>query len=121
MKIRKIFGGLKKMRKVTRNDINKNNMVTLSYCQCQKVLNMFAYDYKVGYNSGVNGWNYDLYNIHGISIVTGYNTPYNKYNNQEIKKKLIQLDNKIKLNFYTFSEYEEQKRKWFREFLEIFE
>jgi hypothetical protein len=107
-------------KKITRNDINKNNMVTLSYCQCQKVLSLFGEDYKVGYNVGINGWNYDLYNIHGVSIVTGYNTPYEKYCNKELKQKLIALDNKIIETRHTWAEYEENSRKYFREFLEIF-
>jgi hypothetical protein len=97
-------------------------MVALSYCQCQRVLGLFGCDYKIGYNNGVNGWNYDLYNIHGVSIVTGYNTPYKKYTNQELKGKLIALDNKIikETKFATWAEYEEKHKKWFREFLEIF-
>ena len=107
-------------RKVTRSNINKDNMVALSYCQCQKVLKLFGEDYKVGYNTGINGWNYDLYNVNGVSIVTGYNVPYRQYSNQELKKQLIALDNKIKEERYTWAEYEENQRKWFREFLEIF-
>lgn len=108
-------------KKVTRNEINKNNMVALSYCQCQKVLNLFGEDFKIGYNSGVYGWNFDLYRIHGVDIVTGYRVPYRKYNNQELKKRLVTLDNKIKEEKYTWMEYEENQRKWFREFLEIFQ
>lgn len=110
------------MKRITRNDINKNNMVALGYCQCQTVMNLFGYDYKVGYNAGVYGWNYDLYNINGVSIVTGYNVPYCQYNNEERKKKLIALDNKIrKTEYISFSEYEENRKKWFEEFLRIFE
>lgn len=83
------------MKKITRNQINKENMVTLGYCQCQKILNLFAYDYKVGYNAGVYGWNYDLYNIHGVDIVTGYNVPYASYSNENVKNKLVALENKV--------------------------
>jgi hypothetical protein len=107
-------------RKVTRKDINKENMVALSYCQCQKVLNLFGEDYKVGYNVGINGWNYDLYSVHGVSIVSGYNVPYQKCTNWELKTKLIALDNKIIETRHTWAEYEENSRKYFREFLEIF-
>lgn len=106
------------MKKVTRNDINKENMIALSYCQCQRVLAMFGGKYKIGHNVGVYGWNYDLYDINGVSVVTGYHVPYCKYNNQELKKKLIKLDNKIQnLNFLeTSKNYNELKK----EFLEIF-
>lgn len=102
------------MKKVTRNEINKNNMVALNYCQCQRALNLFGYDYKIGYNSGVNGWNYDLYNINGVSVVTGYNVPFKQYNNMELKRKLIMLDNRLKN--MKFGEYQNLKK----EFLEIF-
>lgn len=106
------------MRKVTRSEINKENMVALSYCQCQAVLNMFAYNYKVGYNSGIYGWNYDLYRIKGIDIVTGYNTPYNQYSNEKIKNKLIALENKIRKEE---SYYSLNYKKGQKEFLKIFE
>lgn len=102
------------MRKVTRKDINKNNMVTLSYCQCQRVLNLFGGDYKIGYNSGVYGWNYDLYRIGDVDIVTGYRIPYSRSGNKELKKKLVMLDNKLKN--LKFGEYQSFKK----EFLEIF-
>jgi hypothetical protein len=104
-------------KKVTRNDINKDNMIALGYGQCQMILGLFGENYKVGYNSGVYGWNYDLYSIHGVDVVTGYRVPYKEYTNKEIKKKLIALDNKVVQKRYTWAERE----KWFREFLEIFE
>lgn len=107
------------MRKVTRNNINKKNMVALGYCQCQAVLNMFAYDCKVGYNSGLNGWNYDLYRVNGVDIVTGYNAPYYKYSNMEIKNKLIALENKV--SKCSLEEYRKNKERWKKEFLRIFE
>lgn len=106
-------------KKVTRNEINKNNMVALSYCQCQHTLNFFGKDFKVGYNAGVYGWNYDLYRVNGVDIVTGYNVPYRQYNNQEIKKKLILLENKLVK--CTFDEYRKNREKWEKEFLEIFQ
>lgn len=103
------------MKKVTRNDINKENMIALGYCQCQTILNAFAYDYKVGYNSGIYGWNYDLYRIHGVDIVTGYNTPYKKYSNKELKNKLVALENKIRSNF-DYTKREEYKKEFFKVF-----
>ena len=104
------------MKKVTRNEINKENMVTLGYCQCQTVLNLFAYDYKIGYNSGMCGWNYDLYRIKGIDVVTGYNVPYEKYNNKEIKNKLIALENRVRSD-KDYTKYDAYRK----EFLKIFE
>ena len=104
------------MKKVTRNDINKENMVVLSYCQCQTVLNLFGDDYKVGYNLGVCGWNYDLYRINGIDVVTGYNVPYQNCSNKEIKNKLVALENTIRTEKDSFNTYKKYKER----FLEIF-
>jgi hypothetical protein len=108
-------------KKITRNDINKNNMIALGYGQCQMILGLFGEDYKVGYNAGINGWNYDLYNIHGISIVTGYRVPYKEYTNKELKQKLIALDNKVVQKKYSWAKWEEVKQELFSDFLKIFE
>lgn len=107
------------MRKVTRNEINKDNMVALGYCQCQDILNKFAYDNKVGYNSGIYGWNYDLYRINEVDIVTGYNVPYSQYSNEAIKNKLVALENEVRTKQIYFAEgnYE----KWLKKFQKIFE
>ena len=101
--------------RITRNQINKNNMVTLSYCQCQTILSLFGYEYKVGYNAGVYGWNYDLYRIGGVDVVTGYNVPYCQYSNKELKNKLVELENKIR------QDNSIEKSNYKKEFLKIFE
>lgn len=106
-------------KKITRNDINKKRMVALGYCQIQHTLNLFGRDYKVGYNAGVYGWNYDLYNINSTSVVTGYNVPFEKYSNKDIKEKLIALENKI--SKCSWKEFEENKEGLKKEFLKIFE
>lgn len=103
------------MKKVTRNNINKNNLVALGYCQCQEILSLFGYGYKVGYNSGVYGWNYDVYRINNIDIVTGYNVPYAKYSNKYIKSKLIELENKVRKN-KDYTKNKEFKKEFFRIF-----
>ena len=110
------------MKRITRNNINKMNMVALGYCQAQAALDLFGTDYKIGYNAGVYGWNYDLYRINGVDIVTGYNVPYYKHSNKDIKNKLIEFENKIRTveRGLTFSEYEKNVKKWEKEFLEIF-
>ena len=104
------------MKKITRNDINTKNMVALAYCECQRVLDLFAYEYKIGYNAGVYGWNYDLYTINGVDVVTGYGVPYQKHSNEKIKKELIELENEVRKNF-DYSKYEDYKKR----FLKIFE
>lgn len=64
--------------KMTRNEIASlpvNKTVTAGYCELHYLL---ADVDPVGYNSGVNGWNYDVYVVDGICILTGYRVP-NKY------------------------------------------
>ena len=109
---------MERLRKITRNEINKTNMVALSYCQAQTALNCFAYNDKVGYNAGIYGWNYDLYRIGGVDVITGYNCPYVNKSNKKIKTQLIAFENKIrKLSSSELYKKNEQLKK---EFLEIF-
>ena len=103
------------MRKVKRTEINKSNMVALGYCQCQTVLNLFGGDYKIGYNTGLYGWNYDLYRIGGVDVVTGYHVPYCQYSNKELKNKLVLLENKVR------QDNSIEKSNYKKEFLKIFE
>ena len=107
------------MRKITRNEINQENMVVLSYCQAQTALNRFAYNDKVGYNAGVYGWNYDLYRINGVDIVTGYNCPYTNKSNNKTKTQLIAIENKLRK--LSFSELYKKNEQLEKEFLNIFE
>ena len=104
--------------KITRNNINQENMVAIGYCQAQAALNHFGYDYKVGYNAGIYGWNYDLYRINGVNIVTGYRTPYYEYSKKDIKNKLIAFENKLRE--LSLSERYENEEILKKEFFEIF-
>lgn len=106
---------MERMRKVTRNNIDKTNMVALSYCQCQMILKLFGNDYKVGYNSGVYGKNYDLYRINGVDIVTGYAVPYYSHSNKQLKNKLVALENEIRSS-YNYSKYDAYKKEFFKIF-----
>ena len=60
-----------KTNKVTRNSIKANKVFSIGYCHAQ---NLLRYAEKSGYNSGVYGWNYDLYEFPhaNIAITTGY-------------------------------------------------
>ena len=57
--------------KTTRNQINQNynNVICIGYCDAQYLLQGKN---PIAYNAGVYGWNYDLYTIGGVAIVTGY-------------------------------------------------
>lgn len=41
----------------------------VGYCDLQCLL---SFEHPVAYTSGVYGWNFDLYNVGGVGITTGY-------------------------------------------------
>lgn len=56
--------------KVTRNDLKRYwNVVKVGYCDLYYLL---SYERPFGYNSGVYGWNWDVYNLYGVVVTTGY-------------------------------------------------
>lgn len=55
--------------KAIRENYGKNYRLEVGYCDAQFLL---RYDNPTGYASGVYGWNFDLYEIDGIAICTGY-------------------------------------------------
>ena len=59
--------------KTTTKKINENYtqnyILSIGYCDLQTLL---KYESPRAYTSGVYGWNYDLYDIDGIAICTGY-------------------------------------------------
>ncbi len=44
-------------------------IISAGYCELQGLL---SYESPVAYSSGSYGWNFDVYDIDGIAIVTGY-------------------------------------------------
>lgn len=59
--------------KLTRNDLRNNFGVIVScgYCELQSLLNLKS---RVGYNKGVYGWNFDIFDFGGVGLITGYRT-----------------------------------------------
>lgn len=56
--------------KYTRNQIAAMpNVYSVGYCDLQCLLRGVE---PIGYNSGVYGWNYDVYSLSGVTICTGY-------------------------------------------------
>ena len=57
--------------KTTKKEIYQNykNVICVGYC---KLDNLLANHDPIGYNSGVDGWKCDIYDINGVAIVTGY-------------------------------------------------
>lgn len=44
-------------------------LVSAGYCDLQSLL---MYHSPVAYTAGVYGWNFDVYDVHGLTICTGY-------------------------------------------------
>jgi hypothetical protein len=65
------------------------HIISVGYCDLQSLLN---YKSPVAYNAGTYGWNFDVYDINGVAIVTGYRSCPSK--------------NSIKNNYALAREYE---------------
>lgn len=57
--------------KTTCRDIKEraNNVRSCGYCDLSTLL---KYHEPIAYTSGVYGWNFDVYDVYGITICTGY-------------------------------------------------
>lgn len=57
--------------KTTKNEIYQNykNVIRVGYCKMDYLLNGKN---PIAYNSGVDGWKCDIYDVNGVAIVTGY-------------------------------------------------
>lgn len=45
------------------------NVIGVGYCDLQSLLN---YKTPIAYSCGTYGWNFDVYDINGVAIATGY-------------------------------------------------
>ena len=88
--------------KVTKKEIveNYNNVICIGYCELQSLLN---YENARFYTCGVYGWNADVYEINGSTvIVTGYRpfgnikVDYETQRKYEAEAQRIQCDYSIK-------------------------
>ena len=52
-----------------KENYGKNLILEIGYCDLQ---NLLTYDSPKAYTCGVYGWNFDLYEINGVAICTGY-------------------------------------------------
>lgn len=66
--------------RVTRKEIKENyyRVLQTGYCGMQYLL---MGKQAIGYNAGLYGWNFDLYDVNGIAITTGYRNMVGTYIN----------------------------------------
>lgn len=81
---------------MTRNqiaDLPVDKIVTVGACELQDLLSGVD---PIGYNAGIYGWNYDVYVIGDVCILTGYRVP-DKYPRatkaKEYKRKAYKIAN----------------------------
>ena len=72
--------------KTTRKQINQNynSVISIGYCDAQYLLQGKK---PIAYNAGYYGWNYDLYDVNGVAIVTGYRPWGNIHPDYDVIKK----------------------------------
>ena len=58
-----------KIKTTTKTVKTMRNVKYCGYCDLQSLL---RYHEPRAYTCGVYGWNYDVYNVHGVTICTGY-------------------------------------------------
>ena len=71
---------------LTKNDVlrlTRGKVYSVGYCKMQYLL---MYSRCVGYNWGINGWNYDVYIVGDDTIITGYRPFKAKKINYELLK-----------------------------------
>lgn len=80
--------------KTTRKAIvnGSSNLVCAGYCDLAHLL---TFHDPIAYTAGVYGWNFDVYEVHGLTICTGYrNMPGRRANNiREFEEKAKAIRN----------------------------
>ena len=85
-----------------------HKIISVGYCDLQSLL---SYESPIAYSEGTYGWNFDVYDIDGIAIVTGYRSIPSK--NSEASYDLIkEYEDKSQ------GKTKEEKRELLREFIQ---
>lgn len=83
--------------KMTKADVESefSNVIVLYNYQTEAVNSIKKTFSPVGYNAGVYGWNYDVYDINGVGFVEGYRIPTFTNSARYSKEILNKVTNKI--------------------------
>ena len=81
--------------KTTRKQINQNfnSVISIGQCDAQYLLQGKN---PIAYNAGYYGWNFDIYDINGVAIFTGYQPFGNIHPDYNIIKKYDDEARKIR-------------------------
>lgn len=108
-------------KKIKENYTN-NYIISVSYCDLQTLL---KYESPRAYTSGVYGWNYDLYEIEGIAICTGYRgMPSGKNFNYDLvrkyENKARKIEQRSKKDNQTWIQFDNKQRADINKLLKSF-
>lgn len=105
------------MKFKTTKQIKQNyyNIISVGYCDTQHLL---QFESPVAYNSGIYGWNYDLYEINGVALITGYRPFNTKRPDYNIIKEYEDKARKIYCSYLDFEEKKSQIKSLLNEFIE---
>ena len=86
------MGKLKTTIKSIKNAYAPNYLFSTGYCALQT---LFHYEEPKAYTCGTYGWNFDLYDIEGVGITTGYRGMQGNYIPHELSEKYENQASKI--------------------------
>ena len=112
--------GKKKMKfKTTAKAIRESygKKIAVSYCAMQYLLSNHA---PIAYTCGVYGWNFDVYQIDGVTICTGYRGMVGKSPNYDVLREYETKAEKARYNRnLPYEEREKEVEKLLKEFLAV--
>lgn len=88
---------------------NGGKIVAIGYCAAQYLL---RYEREIAYTAGTYGWNFDVYDVDGITVCTGYRGMPGKHIDYAMLNDYESRAEKIVCNYKM--PYEEQKSKFRR-------
>ena len=98
--------------KAIKNGYGTKYLFKTGYCALQ---NLFYYDNPIAYTSGMYGWNFDLYDIEGVGICTGYRGMVGQQIDYAVVKKYddkaCEIVYKMKNDNQTWEEYDTWKKQ----------
>ena len=93
--------------KIKLRDAKKLDPVSVSYC---KMFNLLRDSEPFAYYANNYGWRFDLYEVNGVYISTGYG-PVGKEISREANEKIKALESEAKKLYSNIPDYEERAAK----------
>lgn len=89
-------------------------LLACGYCEMQELLNFKS---PVAYTCGVYGWNYDVYDVDGVMITTGYRGTVGKKPDRDLLNEYENRARRINHSDLSWAERESAVNKLLSEFV----